>query len=113
MIATRQPLPPATGFVRWVSGPSPDHRYLEITPVNVDGTKGEPQTYEVEPVENGYRLHNLTHAIRTGEFVSYRLTYWTNGQYLCDCPDARNRPERRCNCKHVRGLKAALRSDPF
>lgn len=104
----RKILAPATGKVQWVGFSTNGNRLLSIKPEG-----GEAQTYEVAPVKDGYDLHNLTHTLNTGEFVCYHLRYWANGSYICDCPDATNRPERRCSCKHTRGLLAALRAKPF
>lgn len=100
--------PDATGKVQWMGTAANGNRLLNITPVHVDGKEGERQTYEVNPVEGGYDLHT---AKPTGEFVCYHVRHHAGLTYTCDCPDAKHR--RGTRCKHVKGLFAALKREPF
>ena len=94
---------PATGHCRWLAPQPNGNPTLSITPAG-----GEEQVYELEERPDGYRLHRLTYLIKTGEFAYFTLTRH-GGTFLCDCPDATHRRAMRCDCKHSRGLVAALR----
>ena len=108
----RAKLPPATGTAQWVGEAPNGLRLLEIV-VTLDSGDKLAETYEVAPTPTGYKLHNLTKAIEKGEFVCYTLTRFHGYVHSCNCPDATNRIERKYTCKHVRGLVAAIKSDPF
>jgi hypothetical protein len=102
----RKILPPATGLVRWLPREVNGNMRIEITPAG-----GEPQTYEIEELKDGYNLHSFNRD--TYEFVRYRIRFANHGMWTCSCPDAQNRPERLTTCKHTRGLKAGLKALPF
>lgn len=113
MIATRRPLPPATGNCKWLTyvDPQTGNRWLHVECHTPSGgvTKDD---YEVEQFAGGFRLHRLDP--ETFEVVTYTIsTTWGNGVWSCSCPDAANRPERRGQCKHVRALRAALAKLPL
>lgn len=84
-------LPPASGTVHWI-----DENHLKI-----NGT-----VYEVSDAPRGYYLTKP-------DGTRYRVFVESLREWSCNCGDARNRGERRCNCKHVRGLRKALVSLPF
>ncbi len=93
-------LPPATGICRWLSDALNGCRRLEIN----------GQAYEIEQLTGGLNLHRVNDR---GEITRYHVnTSLPCGVWTCSCPDATNRPERRCQCKHVRALRAALQALP-
>lgn len=104
----RKPLNPAKGYVSWCGKTSDGCRILSITPEG-----GERQQYIINTVADGYDMINYSKVLTTGIITVYHVRYWADGMFSCDCPDATKRPERKCNCKHSRGLLAALKSDPF
>ncbi len=95
---------PATGVVRWLKAAPNGNRVILITPAG-----GPEQEYEVEETRTGYNLHRVD--TRTGEFHCYRLTCFPGGGMTCNCPDAMHR--RQGACKHIVGLRAGLRAQPF
>lgn len=106
MKTARKPLPPATGTCQWLSDATNGNRRLEITTA-----EGFSTIYEVEEGNGVYRLHQVKS--ESGEFACYTVRHWASGAWECDCPDAKNRPERRCACKHAKALPAALKKLPF
>ena len=105
----RKTVPPATGVARWMNyvDPVSGNRWLTIT------VNGVSKDYEVEKIQGGYRLHHLD--LDTLEITTYTVTIRGAGGrvWFCDCPDAKNRPERASACKHVRALRAALAKLPL
>lgn len=98
------PRPKATGTVLWLDDAPNGNARLEITTGTVS------HIYEVaRHPEGGFMLLRAN----KGDVVCYRVRAINRNVWMCDCPDATNRPERRCNCKHARGLAVALRSLPF
>ncbi len=95
-------------YVRWLKDEVNGARRLLISVGTKAGTV--ERVYEVEVTPTGYRLHFLDDANR---FKVYSVnTNWCDG-WRCDCPDATNRRDREYNCKHVRGLRAALAKRPY
>lgn len=90
----RKPLPPATGTVGWIcqltTGPNAHPGVLTL-----NGT-----TYLVHAHATGFQL------VKADDGTVYDLPTDLSG---CDCPDAAYRQERSAGqCKHARGLRAAL-----
>lgn len=104
----RTRLPPATGTCQWLEPAANGDPRLEIT---VTTSAGEvTHVYEVvRSSEGGYNLLRAD----GDQIVCYTVRAVTKRLWTCTCPDAMNRPERACNCKHARALPAALRSLPF
>lgn len=103
-MTSRTKLPPATGHVCWLRSAPNGNSRLEITAGNVS------HIYEVvRREEGGYNLLR----VKDGDTVCYTITIHGRDVWECNCPDATNRPERKCSCKHVRGLRKALQSLPF
>jgi hypothetical protein len=66
---------------------------------------GQAQTYLLEAVRDGDQLTGmrlLKLASGDRHDVDLTVTPW-----VCDCPDASNRPERPGGCKHVVALRLA------
>lgn len=99
----RERLPPATGTCRWVDrNPLTWNNYLRITIRTKDG-KEVAKDYEVEELNGCYLLWFLDDDC----FIQrYKVTKFPRGVLACNCPDARNRPERMTSCKHARALMA-------
>jgi hypothetical protein len=114
MNATRTRLAPATGWVRLCGREVNGNRLIQIC---VTGNDEDAVLYEVEEVDGGWDLYHMDK--NTWEPVRYcvRNVPGHYGCQTCDCPDATNRPERKFTCKHVRGLRAALKqaaaTEPF
>lgn len=98
---------PANGSVRWLEDdPVTDEGWLRIT----SQTKAGPvvHEYQVQHLSGPwYCLWRLDPA--TFHLVSHRVCLTQHP--TCDCPDAIHR--RQGQCKHVRGLQAALDHLPF
>ena len=106
-----KPLPPATGWCRWLDSEANGNPRLRITTV-LEGC----QDYEVEFRRGDWRLYRLDPVVGVVRYIVTPMP-WTgrNGvaAWSCDCPDAIARPERRLACKHVRALRAALKEMAF
>jgi len=104
---TRKVLPPAHGYARWIGTEVNGNPLLAIrTEKDVDA-----KVYEVEEIFAGYRLHHVEPG--TLEIHCYTIDTITDpAGWVCNCPDAMNRPERKHSCKHVRGLQASLPKMP-
>lgn len=63
------------------------------------------QTYYVVPREFGYTL--VKDAVGATRDLLYNVTT-TWADWTCNCPDRRRNDRDGYNCKHVRGLRAAL-----
>lgn len=120
MIATRKILKPATGWVRLAGREVNGNRLILICVPRTDGTIHDEDAvlYEVEETTDGWFLYHQDK--KTWEVIRYHVQHVPghNGRVqTCDCHDATHRPERRYTCKHVRGLRAALKqasqTDPF
>lgn len=102
----RSRLAPATGIVRWLKAAPNGNRRLLIS------VSGREQVYEVVQEPPGFKL--LRYGVgKEPEIVCYKIELHNLKYWSCSCPDADNRPERDGQCKHVRGLRAGLRSLPF
>lgn len=87
---------PATGTVRWLKdSPGGAPRFA---------INGVP--YLVRAIRGGYELEKEDGTI-------YRVMLARPKFWICNCPDATKRRERRCDCKHARALPVAFRSLPF
>lgn len=95
-------LPPATGSVRWLP-PAPNGAPRLL--ITTAGGFGVSQEYEVHETFGGFRLLRWEEsAPGNGRVVEYFVDTLRD---TCTCPDARLR--RQGACKHLRGLRAALR----
>lgn len=109
-MATR--LGPATGTVRWLRPWDSRTGTLRITVETARGPVAE--RYEVEATNPGWLLWapdpggSWSRPLKCRKVAVDRRGDWT-----CTCPDSENRPERRHTCKHVLGLKAAIKALPF
>ena len=94
----RTKLAPATGTCEWLDNAPNGNRRIRI-----NGT-----IYEVyQRVSGGFILWK-------DDTTAYTIdTTFGCGVWMCNCSDALYRPERRHTCKHVLGLRAALRALPF
>lgn len=98
-------LPPATGTCRWVGEAANGNPLLEIT------TEAVSHIYEINSRYGGYDLHYFDRD--RNEFRRYKIDVSGEGYWVCTCPDAIHRPERKYTCKHTLALKAALIKSPF
>jgi hypothetical protein len=103
----KQPLPPATGRVRWCGEMPNGNPLLRITVQTQQGEVSE--LYEVACAGIGWDLYKVDE----NNPKVYHVRHYHGKHYCCDCPDATNRPERLCSCKHVRGLLKAIEQQPF
>jgi hypothetical protein len=104
---TYKPLPPATGSVKWAGWMPNGNPLLRITVQTKTGIVSE--LYEVGHAEKGWNLYKVDEV----NPKVYHIRHYHGKHYSCDCPDAMSRPERKCQCKHVRGLLKAIESQPL
>lgn len=86
---------------RWLPDAPNGDRTLEITTGRVS------HVYEVAEVAGGFLLSRFD---ESDAIVTYRIDTTDGRWWRCDCPAAKF---NRGTCKHLRGLRAALRSLPF
>jgi hypothetical protein len=78
--------------------------------ITVQTQQGEvSELYEVACAGIGWDLYKVDE----NNPKVYHVRHYHGKHYCCDCPDATNRPERLCSCKHVRGLLKAIEQQPF
>jgi predicted nucleic acid-binding Zn finger protein len=120
-ITQRKILPPAEGRAFWLGTPdNEESRWLQIDTQDDRGVYltrvyKVTRVYTADGLMVGYTLTRRDKA--TKKILTYVVDVTANGGlnnvWICSCPDALNRVERRDCCKHVRSLKSALRAKPW